>query len=57
MSAASILRTTQCPAKSLTRGDSCAWIPQARYGVVSRRRPVSRKRCRPWCEEISGRGK
>jgi protocatechuate 3,4-dioxygenase beta subunit len=45
MSAARILRTTQRPAESLTRDDLCARLPQAHYGVVSRRRSVPLKRC------------
>lgn len=57
MSTARILRTTQCPAESLTRNDRCARLPQAHYGVVSRRRSVPLKRCRQWGEEISHRGK
>jgi len=57
MSAACILRTTQRPAESLTRDDPCARLPQAHYGVVSRRRSVPLKRCRQWGEEISRRGK
>jgi protocatechuate 3,4-dioxygenase beta subunit len=57
MSTAFILRTTQRPAESLTRDDRCARLPQAHYGVVSRRRSVPPKRRRQWGEEISRRGK
>jgi protocatechuate 3,4-dioxygenase beta subunit len=57
MSTACILGTTQRPAESLTRDDLCARLPQAHYGVVSRRRSVPLKRCRQWGEEISRRGK
>lgn len=54
--AASILRTTQCPTKSLAYDDQRPSFPQTRHCVVSRRRPLPLKRCRQWREKISGRG-